>query len=44
LPSLVDQGLRQRRKIVDAVYVGPAPTDPTITNALPGAYTAALTG
>jgi Flp pilus assembly protein TadG len=31
-------------KIVDAVYVGPAPTDPTITNALPGAYTAALTG
>ena len=31
-------------KIVDAVYVGPAPTDPTVNSSLLGAYTASLTG
>ena len=31
-------------KIVDAVYVGPAQTDPNPTNSLPSAYHPQLTG
>jgi hypothetical protein len=36
--------VKQGGKEVDAVYVGPAPTDPNAQSSLPSAYQARLTG